>query len=104
MATKIIELGYLLNNQGRLVLVGVPKVGSNINIFSLPMHFGKKIIGSHGGESNPEKDIPRFLNLFNNNKSSIKNMVSRRFKLNDINEAISCFQNGSISGRIIIDL
>lgn len=102
---KIIELGYsLINNQGRLVLVGVPKVGANINIFSLPIHFGKKIIGSHGGESNPEKDIPRFLKLFNNGKSSFKDMVSRRFKLSDINEAITCFQNGSISGRIIIDL
>ena len=68
------------------------------------MHFGKKIIGSHGGESNPEKDIPRFLKLFNNGKFNYKKMISRRFKLNDINEAISCFQNGSISGRIIIDL
>ena len=35
-----------------------------INIFSLPLHFGKEIIGSHGGECDPSKDIPRFINLF----------------------------------------
>ena len=35
----------------------------NISIFSLEMHFGKRLIGSHGGECNPEKDIPRYFKL-----------------------------------------
>ena len=53
---EIIEKGYeLINSKGRLVLVGVPKVGSNINIFSLPLHFGKTITGSFGGETHPER-------------------------------------------------
>tara|TARA_Y100000589_G_scaffold331765_1_gene386903 strand:- start:2177 stop:3232 length:1056 start_codon:yes stop_codon:yes gene_type:complete len=103
--TKIIELGYsLLNHQGRLILVGVPKIGSNINIFSLPMHFGKRIIGSYGGETSPEKDIPRFLNLYKNNKLNLKDLVSKKFKLQEINEAIEEFKNGSLAGRIIIEL
>jgi len=102
---KIIEIGYsLLNNQGRLVLVGVPKIGSNINIFSLPMHFGKKIIGSHGGESSPESDIPRFLNLLKNGKLNFKELISKKYKLKEINQAIESFKDGSLPGRIIIEL
>jgi len=51
---QIIELGYnILKPQGKRVLVGVPKKGNNINIFSLRMHFGKSIIGSHWGETVP---------------------------------------------------
>ena len=65
---SIIELGYeMISSDGRVVLVGVPRIGSNINIYSLQLHFGKKLIGSHGGEAMPELDIKRFLKLFNNN-------------------------------------
>ena len=60
-------MGYqIIDSKGRLILVGVPKQGDNINIFSLPLHFGKIITGSHGGESIPNNDIPRYLNLFEN--------------------------------------
>ena len=34
---------------------------SKIN--TLPLHFGKSITGSHGGDCSPENDIPRYLNL-----------------------------------------
>ncbi len=101
----LIELGYsLLNKEGRLILVGVPKVGSNINIFSLPLHFGKTILGSHGGDSNPEKDISRYLNLFNEGHLNYKDLISKKFKLDDINEAIKSFKDGSTAGRILIEL
>ena len=101
---KIIEKGYeLINNQGRLVLVGVPKIDDNINIFSLPLHFGKSISGSFGGECNPQKDIPRFMNLMNNGKFSLKDIITERYKLQDLNLAISRIKNGKTIGRVIID-
>ena len=57
-------MGYELTDyKGRIILVGVPKSGNNINIFSLPLHFGKTISGSHGGETNPASDIPRYMKL-----------------------------------------
>ena len=102
---KIIEKGYqLINNKGRLILVGVPKLGDNINIFSLPLHFGKKIIGSFGGESNPEFDIPRYINLLINKKISLKGLITERYSLKEINIAISRIKNGESVGRVLIDL
>ena len=45
----IIELGYeLTHRQGRVVLVGVPRRGNTVNLYSLPLHFGKQLTGSHG--------------------------------------------------------
>ena len=103
--TSIIESGYcLLNEFGRLVLVGVPRRGKNINIFTLPLHFGKQIIGSHGGESNPNCDIPRYSKLFKNNLVDFKLLVSKRISLDNINQAINEMREGKTSGRILIDL
>ena len=101
---EIIEKGYqLINNEGRLVLVGVPQKGKNINIFSLPLHFGKKISGSFGGECNPQKDIPRYLNLMSKGKFSLEGIITERYPLEDINIAISRIRDGSAVGRILID-
>jgi len=100
----IIEKGYeLINNKGRLILVGVPKIGQNINIFSLPLHFGKTITGSFGGECQPDKDIPRYLKLMMQNKFNLDNIITERYKLKDINLAIERMRSGKTVGRVVID-
>ena len=102
---SIIEMGYeLINTEGRLILVGVPSKGSNINIFSLPLHFGKKIEGSFGGECQLSKDIPRYINLLQKGKWSLEGLVTERYSLQDINKAISNMKNGKSIGRILIDM
>ena len=102
--TKIIEMGYeCINSFGKVVLVGVPRKGDNINIFSLPLHFGKTITGSYGGECNPSKDIPRFLNIFNQNIALFKDLITKRIRLEEINYGIDLMQKGKTAGRILID-
>ena len=100
---SIIEMGYgLVKPQGRVVLVGVPKKGNNVNLYSLPLHFGKLLTGSHGGESVPETDIPRYLGLFREGRLQLKQLITERFSLNAINDAIEGMRSGSIVGRCMI--
>jgi len=100
---SIIELGYKLTNQkGRIVLVGIPRKGNNINIHSLPLHFGKQLIGSHGGEILPEYDIPRYLKLEQQSKLQLKQLVSAHYPLEKINSALSAMRNGATAGRVMI--
>ena len=102
---KIIQKGYeIVNQEGRVVLVGVPKQGNNINIFSLPLHFGKSISGSFGGECNPDKDIPRYLELVKQGVWNLNGLISQRYKLEEINEAIDSMRQGKTAGRVIIKL
>lgn len=55
----VIEQAYrLCGARGRVVCVGVPAHGENVSIYTLPLHFGKRITGSHGGEAVPHEDIP----------------------------------------------
>jgi S-(hydroxymethyl)glutathione dehydrogenase/alcohol dehydrogenase len=100
---SIIEMGYgITKSEGRVVLVGVPKVNDNITLYSLPMHFGKRIIGSHGGEAVPEFDIPRYQNLYDNSRLKLKELITNRYKLEEINKAINNFKSGKIAGRCLI--
>ena len=101
----IIELGYeIVNSNGKVVLVGVPAIGRNINIYSLQLHFGKKLLGSHGGESMPEVHIKRYLKLFDNKLCSINSLISSYYSLEDINKALDAMISGETAGRVIIKL
>jgi S-(hydroxymethyl)glutathione dehydrogenase / alcohol dehydrogenase len=100
----IIRTGYdLTHAQGRVILVGVPKSGDETAFFTLPLHFGKVITGSHGGETVPEIDIPRYHHLYEKGQIRLKELITHRIKLPEINDAIIAMRNGSISGRVIIE-
>lgn len=99
----IIEMGYALTKaQGRVVLVGVPRKGNNINIYSLPLHFGKSISGSQGGEAMPAQDIPRYQAMFSAGRIKLKELITERFELGEINAAMERMRNGALSGRCLI--
>ena len=101
---EIIEFGYeLTHSKGRVILVGVPRKGSDIKIHTLPLHYGKVITGSHGGECFPSDDIPRILRLLNISEIDMKKLYSKSFKLKDINLAIDAMQNPLNAGRILIE-
>ena len=68
------------------------------------INFGKKIIGSHGGESNPSKDIARYLNLERKKLVNFTSLVGKLYKLEDINNAIEDMRSGLIAGRVMIEL
>ncbi len=102
---SIIEMGYkLVRTSGRVILVGVPKLNENINIYSLPLHFGLQLKGSFGGEINPSQDIPRYIKMLENKIWDFKELITERHKLKDINTAISSMRKGLTAGRVIIEL
>jgi Zn-dependent alcohol dehydrogenase len=101
----VIELGYQLTDaEGRVVLVGVPRKGADITIHSLPLHFGKLLSGSHGGECEPAKDIPRYLNLLKQKRWNLDGLITARYPLERINEAIEAMGTGATAGRVLITL
>lgn len=101
----IIEMGYqITKSQGKVTLVGVPRKGNNVNIYSLPLHFGKRMEGSQGGEAVPHEDIPRYHNLFNAGRLKLQDLITNYYPLNQINEAIADMRGGRTTGRCLIRL
>lgn len=102
---KIIELGYRITKpQGRVILVGVPRKGNETTFYSLPLHFGKRITGSHGGEAIPQVDIPRYYQLFNSGRIKLKELITETYSLDEINTAIARMRSGQTSGRCLIKM
>jgi S-(hydroxymethyl)glutathione dehydrogenase / alcohol dehydrogenase len=99
----VIELGYRMTKpQGTVTLVGVPREGQNINVFSLPLHFGKTLSGSHGGEAVPNVDIPRYHNLYRAGRIALRELITDHFSLDQINEAIAAMRSGKVRGRCLV--
>ena len=100
--TKVIEQAYELTaSDGKTILAGVPK--NKITIYSLPLHFKKILKGSHGGDSIPDIEIPRYIRLINKKKMTLDNMITNEFKLTEINKAIDLLRSGK-AGRIVIKM
>ena len=101
----VIEQGYrLTHGQGRVILVGVPRQGNNMSLHTLPLHFGKVLTGSHGGESQPTHDIPRYLRLLQQGWLQLDRFVSARYPLEEINTAIAAMRDGATAGRVMVEL
>ena len=99
----VIETGYSVTKpQGRVVLVGVPAKGNNVSFYSLPLHFGKTITGSHGGGALPHEDIPRYQGMFRAGRLKLRELITDQFSLDDVNRAIADMRSGRIGGRCLI--
>lgn len=103
-AADVIETAYAATSaHGRVILVGVPpKDGRHPSLYTLPLHFEKVLTGSEGGSSRPDVDIPRLVRLCEAGKLSLDGLVSKRYRLDDVNEAIDDLRNGRVAGRSII--
>ncbi len=102
--SRVIETAYELTKpNGKTILVGVPKKGDNVSIYSLPLHFNKVLTGSHGGGAIPDLEIPRYIRLMATDKMTLDGLVTHEFSLDEINNALDLFRSGD-AGRIIIKM
>lgn len=102
--SRVIEQAYqLTQGQGRTILVGVTNKKDPIAIYPLPLHFGKVLTGSHGGDCVPDEDIPRCIKLFEKGKLQLEELITHEYSLSEINEAIEQFKSGN-TGRILIKM
>ena len=99
---RVIEQAYdLTHADGKTILVGVPRKGDNVSIYTLPLHFKKVLRGSHGGDAEPHLEIPRYARLVQNGKLRLDGLITHEFKLDRINEAIDVVRAGE-AGRVIV--
>jgi Zn-dependent alcohol dehydrogenase len=98
------ELSYnVCAPTGKTVWAGVSHVDDKIGIDSSPLHFGRKLVGSHGGDSNPDKDIIRYLGLYDRGDLDLSSLITHRMPLERINDGIECLRSG-VAGRVIIGM
>ncbi|MEM7324023.1 MAG: zinc-binding dehydrogenase [Actinomycetota bacterium] len=88
---------------GTTVIVGVPQKNFELPAVNLLMN-EKQILGTIGGTSVPEEDIPRYIDWYQNGELDLDALVTSRVSLDEINEATQMLADGKVLGRSIIEL
>ena len=88
------------NHGGMAVLIGIP--GNEMTLDPRLFMQQRRFRGSLGA-TYPEKDFPLFLRWHREGKFPLDKLVTRRYKLDEINEACDALAAGEIMGRAIIE-
>ncbi len=102
---EMIDRAYKLTApNGRLILVGQPRHGQDLTFRSVRQHYcGKTVMDSEGGQTNPTVDIPRYLHLYRTGKLDLARLVTDRYPLSEINEAVVKAKSG-MAGKVILEM
>jgi Zn-dependent alcohol dehydrogenase len=87
---------------GVAVLVGLPVKTIKLNGMDLIIN-QISLLGSVAGSCVPDRDFPLFLGWHDQGKLDLETLVTHRFKLDEINQAVAAMEAGEITGRAIIE-
>lgn len=101
---KVIETAYDLTRLrgGRCVLFGVLPKDKKVSINTLPLHFGRTLTGSEGGQSQPHEDIPRILAQLDATKTDWRGFITHRGKLEDVNHLMDQMRAGDVTHALML--
>jgi S-(hydroxymethyl)glutathione dehydrogenase / alcohol dehydrogenase len=101
--TETIEQAWgLLRQGGTAVVVGVPKASDEAKLRVGGFMAEKRIMGSVYGSALPERDIPRFVDLYRKGKLDLDGMITRRIALEQVNEAFEQMGRGEGARSVIV--
>jgi S-(hydroxymethyl)glutathione dehydrogenase / alcohol dehydrogenase len=99
-----IELGFSLIRKkgGQLLFASHPPEGEMIRLSPHDLISGKKIAGSWGGATQPDKDVMSMFNLFQSAKIPLDMLLTKRYRLKDINKALSDLESGRVFRPLVV--
>jgi len=88
---------------GQFLIAGNTPHGEKIALDPFDLIAGKNISGSWGGSSEPDKDVPRYAQMYRDGTLKLDALITHRLPLDRINEAFSLIETGH-AGRIVLDM
>ncbi|NNE23958.1 MAG: Zn-dependent alcohol dehydrogenase [Rhizobiales bacterium] len=103
-AKRAFDQSYdMLAKGGALVLVGMPPEGVTSEYDILTMaNDTKRILGSKMGSSNIHVDLPRLVELYKQGRLKLDELVTGRYPIEEINEAIAAVNRGEALRNVIV--
>lgn len=90
-------------NGGICVLAGNLAHNQTISLNPFELIQGKRIIGTWGGETDPDYDIPQYAEQILSGKLKLDDMITHVFPLEGLSQALNLLKNGN-AGRIILEM
>lgn len=86
---------------GTTVVVGMHPIGSEISVPGPAFLQEKKLIGCMYGSTRFREHMPKLMDLFLQDKLDLTRLVSRRMKLEDVNEAFRSMKAGEVARSVL---
>ena len=103
-AKAAIEQGFaLLCRGGTLVIVGMP--ASGVTAAFDPATFaneGQRVLGSKMGSARLQVDVPKLVDLYRQGRLKLDELISGRYPLEEINEAVASVKRGEAQRNVIL--
>ncbi len=94
----------MIRKGGTAVMVGMPPLASKVSFPAYSFFAEEKTVkGSMFGSARPSIDIPRILELYRNRQLRLDELISRHYRLDQVNEAYDALARGEVA-RSVIDL
>jgi S-(hydroxymethyl)glutathione dehydrogenase / alcohol dehydrogenase len=92
----------LVRTQGTVVVVGLPawKAMADIHVFEL-VRYGKRLVGSYAGDTRLQVEVPRLVDLYRSRKLELDELVTRRYPLSEINDAMAATERGEVIRNVV---
>ena len=88
---------------GTAVVVGMPRIDSMVTFPAFQLFYEeKKLLGCVYGTSQVQRDFQRFIDLIETGRLDVGSMVSRRIKLDEVNEAFRAMEAGEVIRSVIV--
>jgi len=90
-----------LDRGGTAVMVGLPRLGEEYHVNTTNLFNDKALHGCAYGSVDIRRDIPMFVDLYMAKKLKLDELVTRTYRLDDINEAFEQMKSGG-AARVVI--
>lgn len=88
---------------GLCVLAGNLPHGERISLDPFDLIRGRRLTGTWGGETDPDRDLPRYVNAYVRGDLPLGRLITHEYPLGQINAALADLEAGRL-GRALIDL
>ena len=94
---------FAVRRGGKAIVVGVPPATSMLSAPGMLFPLAEKsLIGSLYGSGKLSRDVPRLLGLYAAGKLKLDELISRRFRLEQVNEAFTALERGEVARGVIV--
>ena len=86
---------------GVAVIVGNARHGERVALDPRQLNLGKQLRGTWGGDNWPDRDFPRYCRLLSAGKLNLEPLLSRTYRLREINAALDDLEAGTVARPLI---
>ncbi len=86
---------------GLCVIAGNPHQGQTMRVNPYSLIGGKRLVGTWGGETRPDVDIPRYIDMFRSGRLALEKLGTQQYPLEQINQALADLEAGRVMRAMI---